>query len=157
MCDHDNDLSVLLPDHLPEGGKGALNRTLSSNVGSRLAEAVNEVGIQVVFTVVPTVSVGFIILRTAFWPQSHSSVIIWVWRERTFYLQLLGINLSKIPTPILKDISIDHNLQNKVTKKCFFRHAQQKKQQISILTRFFYNRTINVEKERARAEHFSIY
>ena len=155
MCDHDNDLSVLLPDHLPEGGKGALNRTLSSNVGSRLAEAVNEVGIQVVFTVVPTVSVGFIILRTAFWPQSHSSVIIWVWRERTFYLQLLGINLSKIP--ILKDISIDHNLQNKVTKKCFFRHAQQKKQQISILTRFFYNRTINVEKERARAEHFSIY
>ena len=66
MCDHDNDLSVLLPHHFPKGGKGALNGALSSNVGSRLAEAVNEVGIQVVFTVVPTVSVGFIILRTAF-------------------------------------------------------------------------------------------
>ena len=64
--DHDDDLGVLLPHHLPKGRKSALNRTLSGNVGSRLAEAVNEVGIQVVFTVVPTVSVGFIILRTAF-------------------------------------------------------------------------------------------
>ena len=45
--DHDDDPGVLLPDHPPEPGKGALDGSLRCDVGPRLSEAVDEVGVQV--------------------------------------------------------------------------------------------------------------
>ena len=56
--DHDDDLRVLLPHHLPKGRKGSLNWTLSCNVGSRLAETIHEVRIEVVFTFLNVIIVG---------------------------------------------------------------------------------------------------
>ena len=47
MGDHDDDPSVLFPNHSPEAGKRPLNRTLSCNIGPRLSESVDKVGVQV--------------------------------------------------------------------------------------------------------------
>ena len=69
--DHDDDLGVLLPHHLPKGRKSALNRTLSGNVGSRLAETVHEIRIEVVLGFFDVIIVG-----SSFRPQSNTGVII---------------------------------------------------------------------------------
>ena len=66
MGDHDNNLSILLPNHFPKSRKSSLNGTLSGNVSPRLAESIHKVGIQVV-----------ILVFISFWPQSNASVIIW--------------------------------------------------------------------------------
>ena len=47
MCDHDDDLSVLLPHHPPEGREGGLGGSLGADVGSGPPEAIDEVGIDV--------------------------------------------------------------------------------------------------------------
>ena len=47
VSDHDDDEAVLLPDHPPEGVEGALHGALGGDVGPRLAEAVHEVGVDV--------------------------------------------------------------------------------------------------------------
>ena len=69
--DHDDDLGVLLPHHLPKGRKSALNRTLSGNVGSRLAETVDEIRIEEVLGFFDVIIVG-----SSFRPQSNTGVII---------------------------------------------------------------------------------
>ena len=58
MRDHNNNLSILLPNHFPKGCKGALNGSLSGNVGSGLTESIDKVGIQVVFAVFGIVAVA---------------------------------------------------------------------------------------------------
>ena len=48
--DHDNGADALLPDHAPEGVEGVGERTLRGHVCPRLLEAVDEVGIEVLAT-----------------------------------------------------------------------------------------------------------
>ena len=69
--DHDDDLGVLLPHHLPKGRKSALNRTLSGNVGSRLTETIHEIRIEVVLGFLDIIIVG-----ASFRSQSNTGVII---------------------------------------------------------------------------------
>ena len=60
--DHDDDLGILLPHHFPKCREGALNRTLSGDVGPRLAKSIHEIRIEVVLTFL----VGVIIVGTSF-------------------------------------------------------------------------------------------
>ena len=48
--DHHNGADALLPDHAPEGVEGVGERTLRGHVCPRLLEAVDEVGIEVLAT-----------------------------------------------------------------------------------------------------------
>ena len=47
MRDHDDDLSVLLPDHPPESWKGGLGGSLGADVSSGPPEPVDKVGVDV--------------------------------------------------------------------------------------------------------------
>ncbi len=45
--DHDDHPDLLLPDHPPEGVKGVWQRTLGADVGPRLLEAIDVVGVDI--------------------------------------------------------------------------------------------------------------
>ena len=87
MSDHNNDSSVLLPDHPPESCKGSLNRALSRDVGPRLPESVHKVCVQIfLLPVVQRVHVAAGDART----KSNSGVIVW----KKFFLRCLLLFLS---------------------------------------------------------------
>jgi len=84
MRDHDDNPGVLLPDHPPESGKRSLDGSLSCDVGPRLPEPVDEVGVEVFLLVaVEGVQVA------ASHPGSESNPGVVIWNRKKYHRSAL--------------------------------------------------------------------
>lgn len=98
MSDHNNDLSVLFPNHFPEGGKSALNWPLSGDISAWLTKSIDKVGIQVVFRSFAFIA-AIIKVCSQFWPQSDTGMIIC--NTKT----IINFRSSKKKAPLVEDVS----------------------------------------------------